>query len=196
MKVLGIAASPRRNANTEILLDNALSGARDKGAKTEKVVLSLLKIKPCQACARCSETAVCHIKDDMQALLKKLKTCDALIIASPVYFGTVTAQLKTMIDRCQPAWAEKYILKKRFITKRRGMFISASNYNNKNFFRNSKEIISILFTVLGIGLSSELCIPSIEDRDDARKNTLLSKKTFQRGQSLVKSNRLGMRAKK
>ncbi len=195
MKVLGVDASPRRNANTETLLDCALKGARGKGVRTEKVVLNLLRIKPCQACARCSETAVCYIKDDMQALLKKLKTCDALIIASPVYFGTVTAQLKIMIDRCQPAWIEKYILGKRFPKKRRGMFISVSNYNNKNFFRNSKEIISILFAVLGIGLSSELCIPCLENRDDVRNNLLLRKKAFQRGQSLVKSIRPSMRIK-
>jgi multimeric flavodoxin WrbA len=195
MKVLGIAASPRRNANTEILLDCALRGARDKGAGTEKVVLNLLKIKPCQACARCSETAVCYIKDDMRALLKKLKTCNALIIASPVYFGTVTAQLKIMIDRCQPVWIEKHILGKRFPKKRMGMFISVSNYNNKNFFRNSKEIISILFAVLGIRLSSELYIPCLENRDDARNNLLLSKKAFQRGQSLAKSILPGTSAK-
>ena len=112
VKVLGVAASPRRNANTETLLDSALKGAKEEGARTEKVILNLLRIRPCQACAKCSETATCYIKDDMQGLLKKLKTCDALIIASPVYFGTVTAQLKTMIDRCQPAWAEKYIFKK------------------------------------------------------------------------------------
>ena len=195
IKVLGIAASPRRGANTERLLDSALKGAKSNGAITEKVVLNLLKIKPCQACSRCSKTAVCYIRDDMGSLLKKLKTCDALIIASPVYFGTVTAQLKLMIDRCQPAWAQKYILKKRPLEKS-GMFISVSNYNKKIFFRNSKEIIDTLFTVFNISLLSELYAPCLEKSNDLQGNPLLSKKAFQCGQDLAEPIKSHRRAKK
>ncbi len=187
IKILGVAASPRRHANTESLLDSVLKGARDRGAQTEKVVLNSLKIKPCQGCGRCSKTGTCYIADDMRALLAKLKACDGLIIASPVYFGTVTAQLKIMIDRCQPVWAQKYILKKRALKKRVGMFISVSHYDNKNFFRNSKEVISILYTVLGIKLSSELYIPCLENSTDVCSNPLLRKKAFRYGKNFAKS---------
>ncbi len=188
VNVLGIAASPRRNANSEVLLDSALAGARAKGAKTEKVVLNLLKIRPCQSCAKCSKTVTCYIMDDMRVLLRKLKNCDALIIASPVYFGTVTAQLKIMIDRCQPVWAEKY-LRKKYVTKnRKGMFISVSSHNNKRFFRNSKEVINILFTVLGIRLSQEMYVPCLENKSAARNNSLLVKEALKRGQGLIASN--------
>ena len=187
VNILCIAASPRRHANTETLLDNALEGAKSIGAKAEKVVLNSLKLKPCQGCGKCSKTGTCYIMDDMRTLLTKLKTCDGLIVASPVYFGTITAQLKIMIDRCQPAWAEKYILKKRILKKRIGMFISVSNYDNKSFFRNSKEVISILYAVFGIKLSSELYIPRLEGSTDLRSNPLLCKKAFQCGENFVKS---------
>ena len=193
VNILCIAASPRRHANTETLLDNALKGAKSIGAKAEKVVLNSLKLKPCQGCGKCSKTGTCYIMDDMRTLLTKLKTCDGLIVASPVYFGTITAQLKIMIDRCQPAWAEKYILKKRILKKRIGMFISTSNYNNKSFFSNSKEIISILYTLFGVKLSSELCVPCLENNTDARGNLLLLKKAFKLGQEFARSVSSSMR---
>ena len=195
MKVLGIAASPRRRGNSEILLDSALEGARSIGGKTEKIILNLFNIKPCQGCGRCSKRAVCWIKDDMQKLLGKIEGCDGLIIASPVYFGSVTAQLKIMIDRCQPLWIQKYRLKKKITKVRRATYILVSSHNKMSFFRNSKEIISILYKVLGAKLISGLCIPCVEKKGDARNNPLSRKKAFKLGQALVKGFFLTPRAK-
>lgn len=107
--ILGINGSPRK-ANTELMLDEALAAAAGKtGAATEKINLRRLTINPCLGCFKCTtpggedEDAGCRVfRDDMDLLLPKLAACTGLIIASPVYFGGVTAQLKAFMDRTEP----------------------------------------------------------------------------------------------
>ena len=187
MKVLGICASPRRNGNSEILLDKALEGAFSKGAQVEKVAINSLKIAPCNGSGSCNKNSICCIKDDMQLLYKKLKRADAIIIAAPVYFGSVPAQLKAVIDRCQSVWIENFILKKRKIKhKRKGIFICTSGRARKRFFENSKQIISIFFMVLGVKLFKELYIGNLEDKGDALKRKSALVKAFNYGVNLLK----------
>jgi multimeric flavodoxin WrbA len=184
MKVIGIAASPRRHGNSETLLDYALTGARFAGVKTEKVVLSLLDIRPCRGIGTCMEKGICHIRDDMAVLIKKIDDADGVIISSPVYFGSVTAQLKTMIDRCQGLWVKRYVLKVKRTQHKKGAFLCISSYNNRRFFRNSREIIDILFKVLGMDFTEKLYFGGLESKDDARHNKALLKKAFRCGEGL------------
>jgi len=99
MKVLGIVGSPRKGGNTEILVEEALAAAREAGAQTELVSVVGKNIAPCDGCSSCRRTGVCHIKDDMQSIYRQLESADAIIFGSPVYFGSVSAQAKAIIDR-------------------------------------------------------------------------------------------------
>lgn len=99
MKVLGILGSPRVGGNSDILLDQALAGAREAGAETEKIILSRKKISGCLDCTKCNETGVCVIKDDMQKIQKKILEADAVIHSVPLYFWAMTAQMKAYLDR-------------------------------------------------------------------------------------------------
>ena len=99
MKVLGISCSPRRGGNTEILVGEALAGAKDYGADVELVLLCDKNITPCDGCDSCTTTGKCRIEDDMQALYSKLLEADGVIFGTPVYFWSVTAQAKILIDR-------------------------------------------------------------------------------------------------
>ena len=99
MKVLGILGSPRIGGNSDILLDQALAGAKDAGAKVEKIVLSRKKISGCYACEKCNTTGVCAVKDDMPEIHKKILAADAIIHSVPVYFWAMTAQMKAYLDR-------------------------------------------------------------------------------------------------
>jgi len=99
MKVLGIVGSPRKGGNTEILVREALTAAKEAGAETEIVLASGKNIVGCDGCSSCRQTGVCHIKDDMQPLYKQLETADAIIFGTPVYFHDVTAQAKAIMDR-------------------------------------------------------------------------------------------------
>ncbi|MDD5472825.1 MAG: flavodoxin family protein [Candidatus Methanoperedens sp.] len=103
MKILGISGSPRAKGNTDILVQEALKAASEMGAKTEFIALSGKKIKPCNGCGTCrteSSKGICAIKDDdLPRIYEVMKEADGIIVGSPVYFLSVTAQLKALFDR-------------------------------------------------------------------------------------------------
>ena len=100
MKVLAISSSPRRGGNSDVLCDEFLKGAAEGGHETRKIRLAEKKIAPCMACYGCTESHVCVRRDDMAEVLDALRTADVIVLASPVYFYSICAQMKTMIDRC------------------------------------------------------------------------------------------------
>jgi multimeric flavodoxin WrbA len=99
MKVLGIMGSPRIGGNSDLLLDQALSGAKQAGAEAEKIVLVREKISGCLDCGKCNEGGICGIKDDMAEIQQKLLDADAVIHAVPTYFWAMTSQMKAYLDR-------------------------------------------------------------------------------------------------
>lgn len=99
MKILGIVCSPRKRGNTEILVEEALTAAREAGAESEVFLVADKSIAPCDGCNSCRQTGVCRIKDDMQTLYQQMEKADGIIFGSPVYFNSVTAQAKAIIDR-------------------------------------------------------------------------------------------------
>lgn len=99
MKILGISGSPKAGQNNDTLIINMLDIAARRGFETDGVFLSSSKIEPCTACGVCATGKKCVIEDDMQPVYDKLIKADAIIVSSPVYFGTMTAQLKALCDR-------------------------------------------------------------------------------------------------
>lgn len=112
MKVIAFNGSPRKGGNTQTLMDEALLGAKEKGAEVTLYNLNELKIRPCQNCGGCDETGGCVIQDDIQAIHRDIRAADRIILASPIFFFGVSGQAKIMIDRCQAFWMEKYVLKR------------------------------------------------------------------------------------
>jgi len=100
LKVLGINGSPRQGGNTEILISKALELLQSEGIETELVGLGDKRIEPCDACKYCRKNiGKCHIQDDLAPLFEKMLASDGVILGSPVYFGSMTAQMKALIDR-------------------------------------------------------------------------------------------------
>lgn len=99
MKVLGIVGSPRLGGNTEIMIEEALAAACEKGAETQIFCVAGKNIAGCDACASCFQTGVCRIKDDMQPLYRMMEEADGILFGTPVYFHNYTAQAKAIIDR-------------------------------------------------------------------------------------------------
>ena len=98
--VLILKGSPRENGNSSTLAEQVAAGAKEAGAEVESLSLHTLDIRPCDACDSCRETGgVCVIKDDMQALYPKLRRASAILVASPIYWFTISAQVKLCIDR-------------------------------------------------------------------------------------------------
>jgi len=99
-----LKGSPRQRGNSAALADQAASGAKAAGAQVESFYLHGLDIRPCDGCDVCVETGVCVVKDDMQMLYPKLLAADGIILASPIYWFTYSAQLKMCIDRWYALW--------------------------------------------------------------------------------------------
>ncbi|RLC67932.1 MAG: flavodoxin family protein [Chloroflexi bacterium] len=99
MKVIGIVGSPRKNGNTELLTAHTLRAISEEGLDTELIRLAGLEIKPCNACMVCGEEESCPIEDDLFPIYLKMKEAEGIVLASPVYFGSATAQIKALLDR-------------------------------------------------------------------------------------------------
>jgi len=150
MKVLGIVCSPRKGGNTEILVQEALAGAKESEAKTELLRISDMNIAPCDGCQTCHQTGECRIKDDMQKIYKKILATDGIILGSPVYFWSVSGQAKTLMDRTYALRYPHHKLKNKVggaivAAGRRGSVNALSIINN--FFLGQDMLVT------GLGIS-------------------------------------------
>lgn len=104
--VLVISASPRKGGNSDTLCDEFIRGAQESGNQAEKIFLASKNIKYCIGCGVCNTTHRCVQKDDMAEILDKMVEADVIVLATPVYFYTMDAQMKTLIDRTVPRYTE------------------------------------------------------------------------------------------
>lgn len=154
IKALGILGSPRRHGNTETLLDATLDGAREAGARVEKIVLKSLDYSSCRGCNVCHRTGICIIQDELTPIFEKISSADILAIASPIYSMGITAELKGLIDRAQYIWARKFILKNLYFTaehtrRHKGIFISTAGLGWENVFDGAFPAITAFFNITG-----------------------------------------------
>jgi multimeric flavodoxin WrbA len=98
IRITGIIGSPRLKKNTHTLVQQALDGCRSKGARVETIYLNKLKIKPCQA-HKVQDGKGCIIRDDMDIVYEIFEAADGLVLGTPVYYNSVSSQMKLMIDR-------------------------------------------------------------------------------------------------
>jgi multimeric flavodoxin WrbA len=188
VKVLGISASPRANSNSDILLQQALAGAEAAGANIEYIRLCDLNIAPCIECNRCYETGKCKLEDDYQALSAKLLGASRLIFATPIFFMTVSAQAKALIDRCQCLWAHKCILKKPLITAgsdRRAMVIAIGGSKSKKMFECVRLTMKYFLDVLDMNYAANLFVNNVEQPGQIEKHPLAIEEAFRLGKELI-----------
>ena len=99
-EVVCVLGSPRKNGNTAKVAGKLLAAAEQAGARTRKFVLNELDYKGCQACMACKTgSEVCVVDDDLAKVLEAVREADVLVMTSPIYFGHITGQLKSFIDR-------------------------------------------------------------------------------------------------
>jgi multimeric flavodoxin WrbA len=99
MKAIGIVGSPRENGNTEIITRHILKAVEEEGIESELIRLAGLDIRPCEACMACHNEEICPIDDDLFPIYLKMKQPNAIILTSPVYYGSATALLKALMER-------------------------------------------------------------------------------------------------
>ena len=106
-KVLILSGSPRKGGNSDILCDQFAQGAQEAGNTVEKIRVAVKKVAPCSGCYYCRDHGgECVHKDDMAEILQKMIDADVIVLASPVYFYSINAQLKAVIDRTVARWLE------------------------------------------------------------------------------------------
>lgn len=169
-KILAVYGSPRRSGNTSLLLKEAVKGAREEGAEVEEVVLRDLKMSPCLEIYACKKTGRCIIQDDFQKVYDQLLACRGLMIASPIFFYTVSAQTKIFMDRCQALWVKKYLIEKTVFghgeIKRKGLFLSAGATHGKKLFEGTLLTVKYFFDVLDMELWRSLLYRGLDEGRD------------------------------
>jgi multimeric flavodoxin WrbA len=137
MKVCGIVGSPRKNGNVDLLVSEVLKGASSQGAETSKIYLNDLNIKPCQSCGVDPYPKHCLYDDDMSLVYELLESYDVIVLGSPVYFDTVSAQVKLMIDRsnCLMPYVKRsdgsWRFERRMKKRKKGVFIAVAGEDQK-----------------------------------------------------------------
>jgi multimeric flavodoxin WrbA len=187
--VVGIYGSPRKGGNSDTLLDAALSGAEAAGAATQRIYLRDLDFVPCQNCGFCSTKGVCRIQDDMGGVYEALDSSDVILLAAPIYFCSISAQAKAMIDRCQPYWAKKYVLKEEPPKEgRRGGFISCCGFKDDRFRVCTEQIAQTWFYIMGVEYGGCCFKTGLDARHDAANDSAATKDAAEFGGGLVQGN--------
>jgi len=167
--VLGIAGSARRQGNTDLLLDQFLTGAEDGGADVDKVILSRCRIAHCLACELCFETGFCAIEDEFQRIEAKILTADVIALAAPVYFWNLPGHAKILVDRSESQWARKYVREEPLAVtpaghrRRRGVFIATAGQPEADFSGILQTVISF-FDVWETDLWRDLLLEDVDEK--------------------------------
>ena len=189
-KIVAIYGSPRRQGNTAKLLKKAIEGARDSGAEVEEIVLRDLKISPCLEIYGCMQAGECAIKDDFQIVRDKILASQGLILASPVFFYTVSSHTKILMDRFQSLWVKKYWVDKtpkdQQIIKRKGLFISVGATKGKKLFDGMLLSIKYFFDILDMELWKALLYRQLDFQEDVLKHPEYLEEAYIAGKEFTK----------
>ena len=188
-KIVAIYGSPRRKGNTAALLKKAIEGARDSGAAVEEIVLRDLKISPCLEIYGCLEAGECAIKDDFQMVRDKILDARGLILASPVFFYTVSAHTKMLMDRFQSLWVKKYWVQKapqgQKTHNRKGLLISVGATKGKKLFDGILLSVKYFFDVLDMELWKALLYRQLDFQDDVLKHPEYLEEAYNAGKAFT-----------
>jgi len=172
--IVAVYGSPRRKGNTAALLDAAIAGAREAGASVESFVLRDLKWSPCLEIYRCAKDGECAIRDDFQNVRDRILAARGLILATPIFFYTVSAQTKAFMDRFQSLWVKKYWIEKTPFGKRplprKGLFIAAGATRGKRLFDGTLRTVRYFFDVLDMELWKSLLYRGLDFAGDVQKH--------------------------
>jgi len=188
MLVVGLLGSPRKGGNCDLLLDAALEGAREAGARIEKVELARLDVEFCRACNKCFETGECAQEDDMEEVYSLLERADSAILCSPIWFSGLSSPTKTMIDRCQCLWARGEFLGRPLGKgrERRAAFISVAG-DEKESFRGAVHVARSFFVAVGFRPVGELLFPGVSEKGDIANVAGALDKAKELGRSIASS---------
>jgi multimeric flavodoxin WrbA len=189
MKVAVFFGSPRLEGNTDILLQEALRPVQAAGQEIVLFKLNYLNIKPCQDCGGCTKTGICVIQDGMAEIYDAIRTSDRFIVASPVFFFSVSAQTKAMIDRCQAFWCEKYLLHKDIPAGphgRKGLLLVAAGMKKDDAVMCADTVARIFFRTISVPTHETVSALGADAKGDVLNHPSALREAFEAGQRLLR----------
>jgi multimeric flavodoxin WrbA len=181
--ILILKGSPREKGNSAALAGQLAAGAHEAGAQVESIYLHGLDIRACDACEECHETGACIIEDDMQGIYPKVAAADVLVFASPIYWFTISAQLKLCIDRWYSFQATRW---QEFHGKQAAIVLT---YGDTDLYTsggiNAIHMYETMFRFLGMKLTG-LVYGTTNEVGDAQKQPDLMEKAYKLGQQLAR----------
>ena len=191
VKILAIYGSPRRQGNTATLLKHSVKGAIEAGAEVNEIILRDLKMSPCLEIYGCKRDGKCAIKDDFQPVIEQIMSAKGLMLASPIFFYTVSAHTKILMDRCQSLWVKKYWIDKvpfdQWKPKRKGLFISVGATRGKKLFAGTLLSIKYFFDVLDMKLWQSLLYRGLDFEEDVLKHPEYLADAYQAGKKFAEA---------
>lgn len=170
MLLLAIFGSPRKNGNTDLMMESFLDGAASAAnIELQRVYIRDLKISGCQSCGYCDEHGVCVQQDDMQKVYPLLDAAERIVIASPIYFYALSGQTKLLVDRSQAPYMRKYKRKAEgFVppagADRKGFFLCAGATRGKRLFDCPILTVRYFFDAIDVEYTGELCFREIDEK--------------------------------
>ena len=180
--ILILKGSPREKGNSSVLADQLAIGASESGAQVTSVYLHGMDIRPCDACDLCQESGTCVIEDDMQTLYPQLVAADVIVLATPVYWFTFSAQLKVCMDRWYAFQANRW---QQISGKRFGIILA---YGDTDLYTSGAINAIHTFETMARFLKSEIAgivHGSLSDVGDSEKNPVLMEAAYKLGQQLT-----------
>jgi arsenate reductase (thioredoxin) len=189
MFILGLQGSPRVNGNTSVLLSAFMEEAEKLGAVTQTIIADRKNIKPCKEYKTCESKGFCPIDDDMQSeIYSFLWQADIIVMATPVFFYSVPAQLKALIDRSQTMWARKRCLKLVDPGRkwRSGFVLALGATKGANLFEGLNLTAKYFFDAVGADFKGSLTYRKIEESGDILKHPAALNEAREKARELVK----------
>ena len=191
IEIAAVYGSPRRQGNSSTLLKHAVSGARDAGANVTEIVLRDLKMSPCLEIYGCKESGRCVIKDDYGDIEELLQRIDGLMLASPIFFYTVSAHTKILMDRCNSLWVKKYWIEKKPFGQthypRKGLFITVGSTKGKRLFDGALLSVKYFMDALDMELWRSLVFRGIESEGQIMEHPDSLREASESGKAMVKA---------
>ncbi len=187
MKIIAFNGSPRPGGNTEVLLAEALKPLSAAGHDVSVFSLNSMGFKPCQDCGGCVKTGICIYDDAMTGIYTAIREADRIVLASPIFFYSLSAQTKAMVDRCQSFWCEKYLLKKTIPAGpqgRKGLLLLVGGMKKEGGKQCAEAAAKGFFRTVSVPEHETLFFGGVDAKGDIQKHPTALKDAYDAGKRL------------
>ena len=188
-EVLLFLGSPRKKGNSEVLAEAVCRGIKQGGGSYEIVRLADLNFSPCIGCGGCNKTGHCVVEDQMIPLYDKIESARRVIMVSPIYFYSITAQAKAFVDRCQALWNRKYLQVKKGTWKqdpdRKGYLVAVAATQGERVFDGAILTMKYAYDAMGLIYGGDFLVRGVDKRGEMAKDVETLKKAEEFGKQCL-----------